>query len=163
MATVWLEKAWNLTGHEIRLLQNDGTWRPWVNEEQKSYQRDEPIVLGANTSLTFQHFFIPWIDWGRLRVEGPVGGIEFSVGPVSWSSLDNLRGFNDERREVLTAEMGPRGGWWSSSVSLHLVLRDDGLQWSIWSATSVGHDVLNKTGELLEFAAKELIKWVIPG
>jgi hypothetical protein len=157
MATVWLEKVWNISSHDFVLRQNDGTWRPWVRERSKSYAIDEEIPVGAGEVLTCDHFFIPWIDWGRLRVEGPGGGLEFSVGPAGWSSLDNLRGFDDERREVLTVEMGPRGGWWSSSVSLHLVFRNDGMQWSIWSATNVGGDVLAAAGELFRLLAPVLL------
>ena len=53
--------------------------------------------------------------------------------------------------------MGPRGSWWSSSVALHLVFHDDAVRWSIWSATNVGTDVLNKAGALLELVGTELI------
>jgi hypothetical protein len=157
MATVWVEKVWNLTNHNFVLLQNDGTWRPWVRERSKSYQRDEEIPVGPGEVLTCDHFFVPWIDWGRVRVQGPGGGLEFSVGPVSWSSLDNLRGFDDQRREVVTVEMGPRGGWWSASVSLHLVFREDAMHWTIWSATNVGSDVLQAAGKMLETLAPVLL------
>jgi hypothetical protein len=158
VATVWLEKVWNLSSHEFTLKQNDGTWRPWVNERSKSYAIDEAIPVSPGDILTCQHFFIPWIDWGRLRVEGPEGNLEFSVGPKGWSSLDCLRGFDDERKEVLTVEMGPRGSWWSASVSLHLVFADDAMRWTIWSATKVGYDVLQAAGKLLEIFGGELMK-----
>jgi hypothetical protein len=161
LATVWIEKMWNISSHDFTVLQNDGTWRPWVNERKKSYGVDEPIPLAAGEALTCQHFFMPWADWGRTRIEGPGGNLEFIIGPVSASSMDNLRGFDDTRKEVLTVEMGPRGSWWSSSVSLHLVLADDGMRWSIWSATKVPFDVLNKAGSLLDLAATELIKKLI--
>ena len=156
-------EIWNLTDHEFVLKQNDGTWRPWIREHNRSYGPDETIQVKRGQVLTCDHFLIPWIDWGRLRVEGPKGNLEFSVGPVSWSSLDNLRGFDDQRKNVRTVEMGPRGGWWLSSVSLHLVFRNDGMHWSIWSATSVGHDVLAASGKLLEFAAQKLIERLIKG
>jgi hypothetical protein len=161
MATVWLERVYNLSNSEFTLLQDDGTWRPYCVERQKSYQPDEAITVSAGDVLNFQHFFMPWVDWGRMRVQGPDGGLDFVVGPVSWSSMDNLRAFDDQRLEVLTVEMGPRGSWWSASVSLHLVLADDAMRWSIWSATRVGYDVLNKAGELLSLAATELIKKLI--
>jgi hypothetical protein len=158
MATVWIEKVWNVSSsNNFVLLQNDGTWRPWVRERSKSYQPDEEIPVAPGESLTCDHFFVPWIDWGRLRVQGPGGGLEFSVGPVSFSSLDNLRGFDDQRNEVLTVEMGNRGGWWSSSVSLHLVFRDNGMQWSIWSATNVGSDTLQAAGKAFQLLAPVLL------
>jgi hypothetical protein len=161
MATVWLEKAWNLSNHDFLLKSNDGTWRPWSRERQHSYAIDEPIEIPRGQTLTFDHFFIPWIDWGRLRIEGPGGNVEFSVGPVSFSSLDNLRGFDDQRREITTVEMGPRGSWWSASVSLHLVFRDDGVHWTIWSATNVGSDILQAAGKVFEWTAKAIIEALI--
>ncbi|WP_089100119.1 hypothetical protein [Streptomyces hyaluromycini] len=161
MATVWLEKVFNQSDYSFTLLQNDGTWRPYCRERGKSYGRDEEIVLSGGDVLTFDHFFLPWVDWGRLRVQGPEGGIDFVVGPVSWSSLDNLRGFDDRQEEIFTAEMGPRGSWWSSSVSLHLTFHNDGMRWSIWSATKVGTDVLGKAASYLDLAATELIKKLI--
>jgi hypothetical protein len=161
MATVWIDKIWNLSDHDFTILQNDGTWRPWCNERSHSYGGDEPIPVGHGEVLSFQHFFMPWVDWGRTRIEGPEGNLEFVIGPVSFSSLDNLRGFDDARNEVLTVEMGNRGSWWSSSVSLHLVFHNDAMRWSIWSATNVGSDILNKAGSLLDLAAQELIKDLI--
>jgi hypothetical protein len=161
MATVWIGKVWNLSDQSFTLLQNDGTWRPWCVERSHSYGRDEPIPLAPGDVLTFQHFFMPWVDWGRTRVEGPDGNLEFVIGPVSWSSLDNLRGFDDARNEVLTVEMGPRGSWWSASVEMHLVFHNDAMRWSIWSATKVGQDILNKAGTYLDLAATELIKKLI--
>ncbi|MFF4576072.1 hypothetical protein [Streptomyces sp. NPDC001410] len=163
MATVWLEKVFNLSDYSFTLLQNDGTWRPYCRERGQSYGRDEEIPINSGEVLRFDHFFIPWADWGRLRVQGPEGGVDFVVGPASWSSLDNLRGFDDGRNEIFTVEMGPRGSWWSSSVSLHLVFHNDGMRWSIWSANNVGGDILSKAGSLLDQAATELIKKLIGG
>jgi hypothetical protein len=161
MATCWTTEVWNLSSHNFTLLQNDGTWRPWCRERSKSYARDEDIPVGSGEHLTFDHFFMPWVDWGRMRIQGPDGGIDFVIGPVSWSSMDNLRGFDDQRNEILTVEMGPRGSWWSASVSLHLVFHDDAVRWTIWSATSVPNQILNKAGELLEMASTELIKKLV--
>ncbi len=161
VATVWIEKVWNLSSHDFVIKQNDGTWRPWVNQHEKSYGIDEPISIRPGETLDIQHFLMPWVDFGRTRVEGPEGALDFVIGPVSFSSLDNLRAFDDQRREVLTVEMGPRGSWWSSSVALHLVLADDGMRWTIWSANKVGNDVLAQAGKLLEQAASALIKTLI--
>lgn len=161
MATVWIEKIWNHSDHAFVIKQNDGTWRPWVNERNKSYGRDEPIPIDPGEILTCQHFFMPWVDWGRTRIEGPQGNLEFVIGPVSWSSLDNLRGFDDGRNEILTVEMGPRGSWWSSSLSLHLVFSNTGLRWTIWSATNIGGDILGKAAQVLDLTATELIKKLI--
>src|SRR6266540_1733602 len=116
MTTAWIEKIWNLSNQSFTILQNDGTWRPYVQERNKSYASDEAISVSPGDVLTCEHFFIPWIDWGRVRIEGPDGSLEVSVGPKSHSSNDFIRGFDAVRDEVLATEIGPRGSWWSAFV-----------------------------------------------
>ncbi len=100
---------------------------------------------------------MPWIDWGRVRIEGPGGSLEISVGPTGPDTNDFLRGFDAGRNEVLSVEIGRRGSWWSDSVSLHCVFDDNGLRWSIWSATGVPGDILRTAGDALLRVAPALI------
>ncbi|MFD7137372.1 hypothetical protein [Streptomyces sp. NPDC059894] len=161
MATVWLKKVYNFSSHEFTVKQNDGTWRPWCIERRKVYAVDEAITLSPGDVLTFDHFFMPWADWGRTRIEGPADSLEFHIGPTAADSPDYLRGFDSALNEVLTVPMGPRGSWWSASVDLRLVFEDDAMRWVIWNANGVGPDLLSEAGKLLHEAAMELIKKLV--
>lgn len=167
MANVWIERIYNFTPHEITMNTDDGTWWPVVDKKKyRGGQYRDPIPVKPDAVLECEHFFVPWIDYGRLRIDGPEGGLEFSVGPISTNSGDYLRGFDAKRKEVLRAEMGPRGGnAWGPSVSLHLVFDEKprGMEFTIWSAQQVGHDVLTRAGEELLKAAPEIIDILVPG
>ena len=70
MTTAWIEKIWNLSNQSFTILQNDGTWRPYVQERNKSYASDEAISVSPGDVLTCEHFFIPWIDWVAFGSKG---------------------------------------------------------------------------------------------
>jgi hypothetical protein len=162
MATVWIERIYNFRDETFVVKQNDGTWHPYIYQAGepsggKRYLEDEPIQVPPGAALECSYFFIPWSDWGRVRIEGPAGSLEVVVGPANLQNLDYLRGFDEQRNEVLTVQMGPRGGWWSSSLALHLVFDQTGVRWVIWSATNVMEHILQPAAEILESAAPILL------
>jgi hypothetical protein len=154
MATVWIKRIYNYSGHQIVLKTNDGTWHPIINGHR--YMQDEPIVLDQGTVLTADHFFIPWSDWGRLRIESPETGraTEWRVGPPPNETFDALRGWDDQGNLVGNLPVGDRGSWWSASADLDLLFTQDEVRWTIVAQMNVKETYLRDFANLAQYVGK---------
>jgi hypothetical protein len=156
MATVWIKRIYNYSGGPIILKTNDGTWHPIIDGHR--YMQDEPIQLEDGTATTADHFFIPWSDWGRLRIENPASGraVEWRVGPPPNETYDALRGWDDQGNEVGSLPVGDRGSWWSASTDLDLLFTDATVRWTIVAQMNVKEQYLKDFAMIAQYVEKAI-------
>lgn len=154
MATVWIKRIYNFSNRNIRLFSNDGSWRPII--EGHRYEVDEPIEMAHGKVMTADHFFIPWSDWGRLRIENADtgNGSEWRVGPPPGEDFDALRGWDDTGKEVGNLPVGDRGGWWSSSCDLDLIFSPEEVKFVIVAQMNVKEIYLRDFARLADDVGK---------
>ena len=113
------------------MRQNDPTF--WPNVVPADAGRDVNLVykdiwidVKPGARLRASRFIIPWVNSkGRLQIEYRGRACYCIVGPISASSNDFLRVFDDKDTPIGEAEMGPRGDNFICSVSLRLITRGD--------------------------------------
>ena len=153
MAQVWIEKVIHSSPSlgEVVLKQNDITKHPVINGVQ--YADDKPIRVQPGDSFDATWFVIPWENTHRrLRVEYAGRAVDYTVGPIDANSEDYLRADDGASgTRIGAAKMGARGDNNICSVSLHLLIANDKLDFQFRDASgSYAIDAKEVTDALLK-------------